>query len=90
MILTEKGGLRVLTPSSNRYIIRIKGTNEYTDKVYLGKNGKVSNYEEVDKLTLEGYDIYDLIQDDINKMKDEYDNLIIQQALQLALIQLTL
>ena len=90
MILTEKGGLRVLTPSSNRYLIRIKGTDTLTDKVYLGKNGKVSNYEEVDKLTLEGYDVYDLIQEDIDKMKDEYDKIIIQQALQLALIQLTL
>ena len=90
MIITEKNGLRILTPQSSRYLIRIKGTNEYTDKVYLGKNGKISNYEEVDKLTLEGYDIYDLLQEDISKMKDEYDKIIIQQALQLALIQLTL
>lgn len=90
MILTEKNGLRILTPQSSRYLIRIKGTNEYTDKVYLGKNGKVSNYEEIDKLSLENYNVYDLIQDDINKLRDEYDKIIVDQALQLALMKLTL
>jgi len=90
MIITEQGGLRVLTPSSNRYLIRVKGTDTYTDKVYLGKNGKISNYEEVDKLTLDGYDVYDLLQEDINKIRDNYDRIIVEQALQIALIQLTL
>ena len=54
MILTEKNGLRILTPKSSRYIINIKGTDIYSEKIYLGKNATLDDYEEIDKLTLEG------------------------------------
>lgn len=53
MILTEKNGLRILTPKSSRYIIHIKNTEIYSEKVYLGKNANLDDYEEIDKISLE-------------------------------------
>ena len=53
MILTEKNGLRILTPKSSRYIIHIKNTNIYSEKIYLGKIANIDDYEEIDKITLE-------------------------------------
>lgn len=53
MTLTENNGLRILTPKSSRYIIHIKGTNIYSEKIYLGKFANIDDYEEIDKITLE-------------------------------------
>ena len=56
MTLTEKNGLRILTPKSPRYIIHIKGTDIYSEKIYLGKFANIDDYEEIDKTTLEEID----------------------------------
>ena len=75
MILTEKNGLRILTPKSSRYIINIKGTDIYTEKIYLGKNATLDDYEEIDKLTLEGYEMYDILSEEINELASKVEDI---------------
>lgn len=75
MILTEKDGLRILTPKSPRYIINIKDTDVYSEKIYLGKNATLDNYEEVDKLTLEGYEIYGVLAEEIDGLASKVENI---------------
>lgn len=98
MILEEKNGLRILTPQSSRYIIHIKATDTYHEKVYLGKHTTLDEFEEIDKLTLEQYDKNEVILNEITEKvtekvaetQDEQDSLIIDLATQIAILNLTL
>ena len=75
MILTEKNGLRILTPKSSRYIINIKGTDIYSEKIYLGKNATLDEYEEIDKLTLEGYETFEILAEEIDGLASKVDDI---------------
>ena len=98
MILEEKNGLRTLTPKSSRYIIHIKATDTYHEKVYLGKYATLDEFEEIDKLTLDEYDkdevilneITEKVTEKIAETQDEQDSLIIDLATQIAILNLTL
>ena len=102
MILEEKNGLRTLTPKSSRYIIHIKATDTYHEKVYLGKYATLDEFEEIDKLTLDEYDKDEVILNEITEKvtekvtekiaetQDEQDSLIIDLATQIAILNLTL
>ena len=90
MILEEKNGLRILTPQSSRYIIHIKATDTYHEKVYLGKHTTLDEFEEIDKLTLEEYDKNEVIFNVIEEAQNEQDSMIIELATEIAIIQLTL
>lgn len=90
MILEEKNGLRILTPQSSRYIIHIKATDTYHEKVYLGKTATLDEFEEIDKLTLEQFDRNEVILNEVAETQDEQDSLIIDLATQIAILNLTL
>ena len=68
MILTEKNGLRILTPKSSRYIIRRKNTNIYSEKIYLGKFASIDDYEEIDKITLEENGCIIALSEEVDKL----------------------
>lgn len=70
MILTENNGLRILTSKSSRYIIHIKNTNVYSEKIYLGKFANIDDYEEVDKTILEGYDCTRALAEEIDELNN--------------------
>lgn len=75
MILTEKNGLRILTPKSSRYIINIKGTDIYSEKIYLGKNATIDDYEEVDRFTLKGHEMSAILAEEIDSLTNKIDNI---------------
>lgn len=70
MILTEKNGLRILTPKSSRYIIRRKNTNIYSEKIYLGKFASIDDYEEIDKITLEENGCIIALAEEVDKLNN--------------------
>lgn len=50
MILTEKNGLRILTPENKNNVITDVDTEIMrAQRLYLGKNDSVENYREIDK-----------------------------------------
>ena len=51
MKMTELNGMIVLTPDLGK-LIRNKNTDNYSTKVYIGKNVSMNNYEEVDDETI--------------------------------------
>lgn len=51
MKMTELNGMIVLTPDLGK-LIRNKNTDNYSTKVYIGKNVSMDNYEEVDDETI--------------------------------------
>jgi len=88
MILEEKDGLRILKPKSSRYIIHIKATDTYHEKVYLGNNATLDEFEEVDKLTLEQYDKNEVLLQEQMEISNEQDRLIIELVTELAILKL--
>ena len=74
MTLTENNGIRILTPKSSRYIIHIKGTNVYSEKIYLGKFANIDDYEEVDKTILEGYDCTRVLAEEIDELNNFFSD----------------
>lgn len=52
MILTEKNGLRILMPENKNNVITDVDTETMrAQRLYLGKNDFVENYQEIDKDT---------------------------------------
>lgn len=52
MILTEKNGLRILMPENKNNVITDVDTETMrAQRLYLGKNDSVENYQEIDKDT---------------------------------------
>lgn len=52
MILTEKNGLRILSPENKNNVITDVDTEIMrAQRLYLGKNDSVENYQEIDKNT---------------------------------------
>lgn len=68
MKLIEDKGLRLLLPESDNLILYSIKSNDYYDKVYLGKFDTIDNYREIDKSLLRNNskDVNDLL-DIINK-----------------------
>lgn len=68
MKLIEDKGLRLLLPESDNLILYSIKSNDYYDKVYLGKFDVIDNYREIDKSLLKNNskDVDDLL-DIINK-----------------------
>lgn len=68
MKLIEDKGLRLLLPESDNLILYNIKSNDYYDKVYLGKFDIIDNYREIDKSLLKNNskDVNDLL-DIINK-----------------------
>ena len=68
MKLIEDKGLRLLLPESDDLILYSIKSNDYYDKVYLGKFDTIDNYREIDKSLLRNNskDVNDLL-DIINK-----------------------
>lgn len=68
MKLIEDKGLRLLLPESDDLILYSIKSNDYYDKVYLGKFDTIDNYREMDKSLLrnDSKDVNDLL-DIINK-----------------------
>ena len=68
MKLIEDKGLRLLLPESDDLILYSIKSNDYYDKVYLGKFDTIDNYREIDKSLLKNNskDVNDLL-DIINK-----------------------
>ena len=68
MKLIEDKGLRLLLPESDNLILYSIKSNDYYDKVYLGKFDVIDNYRERDKSLLrnDSKDVNDLL-DIINK-----------------------
>ena len=68
MKLIEDKGLRLLLPESDNLILYNIKSNDYYDKVYLGKFDIIDNYREIDKSLLRNNskDVNDLL-DIINK-----------------------
>lgn len=68
MKLIEDKGLRLLLPESDNLILYSIKSNDYYDKVYLGKFDVIDNYREIDKSLLRNNskDVNDLL-DIINK-----------------------
>ena len=68
MKLIEDKGLRLLLPESDNLILYSIKSNDYYDKVYLGKFDVIDNYREIDKSLLrnDSKDVNDLL-DIINK-----------------------
>ena len=68
MKLIEDKGLRLLLPESDNLILYSIKSNDYYDKVYLGKFDVIDNYREIDKSLLRSNskDVNDLL-DIINK-----------------------
>lgn len=52
MNIETKGSLRILTPKLG-HILRHKESDTYSEKVYLGKNASVDDYEEIMKKGIE-------------------------------------
>lgn len=53
MKLSNKNGLRILTPESPEFMLYNTRTNSYCEKVYLGVNDSVENYREIAKELIE-------------------------------------
>lgn len=68
MKLVEDKGLRLLLPESDNLILYSIKSNDYYDKVYLGKFDTIDNYREIDRSLLKNNskDVNDLL-DIINK-----------------------
>lgn len=68
MKLIEDKGLRLLLPESDNLILYSIKSNDYYDKVYLGKFDVIDNYREIDRSLLRNNskDVNDLL-DIINK-----------------------
>lgn len=68
MKLIEDKGLRLLLPESDNLILYSIKSNDYYDKVYLGKFDVIDNYREIDKSLLRNNskDVNDLL-DIINR-----------------------
>ena len=68
MKLIEDKGLRLLLPESDDLILYSIKSNDYYDKVYLGKFDTIDNYREIDRSLLKNNskDVNDLL-DIINK-----------------------
>lgn len=68
MKLIEDKGLRLLLPESDDLILYSIKSNDYYEKVYLGKFDTIDNYREIDKSLLKNNskDVNDLL-DIINK-----------------------
>lgn len=68
MKLIEDKGLRLLLPESDNLILYSIKSNDYYDKVYLGKFDTIDNYREIDRSLLRNNskDVNDLL-DIINK-----------------------
>lgn len=68
MKLIEDKGLRLLLPESDNLILYSIKSNDYYDKVYLGKFDTIDNYREIDRSLLKNNskDVNDLL-DIINK-----------------------
>jgi hypothetical protein len=68
MKLIEDKGLRLLLPESDNLILYSIKSNDYYEKVYLGKFDVIDNYREIDKSLLKNNskDVDDLL-DIINK-----------------------
>lgn len=68
MKLIEDKGLRLLLPESDNLILYSIKSNDYYEKVYLGKFDVIDNYREIDKSLLrdDSKDVNDLL-DIINK-----------------------
>lgn len=88
MKLEERGTLRILTPEVGHKLYSVK-TNEYYTKVYLGKFDSIDNYREMVDEEYVDIDVATELKEN-QSINDEQDNMIIELATELAIIQLTM
>ena len=106
MIYEEKpNGLRVLRPSDNQHKLRGYDTTydeegneivDYYDVIYLGKYQNQHDYYEVSVYDIEGYEFkselakFEADMSKKNEEDDERDSLIIDLAVQMSILKLTM
>ena len=83
----DNGILRVLTADFG-YILRNKKSGSCSEKIYLGINDSQDNYEEVINEKVSEKMLEKL--KEFQQIEDEQDSMIIENATQLAIMQLTM
>lgn len=86
--IEKDNGLRILIASKG-YKIYSTLSNTYTNKVYLGVNDTIDNYREVIDEEYVDIDVATELKEN-QTINDEQDNMIIELATKLAMIQLTM